>query len=201
MSLFETIREVVPTLPGWCELDKAMTLAAIVIAHRPAVSVEIGIFGGRSFIPIALAHQANEYGTAVGIEPWDSALAVQMQTTVADQDFWANVSMTDVEQRFWKAMKSYRLESRCQIMRQTSNETNVTQPIGLLHIDGAHNLQAKTDVLRFAKQVETGGYCVLDDLEWTGGGVKEAEKLLLSMKFQKRYPLGTGAVYQRVSLI
>ncbi len=45
--LFAQIEELVPKLDGWCVPEKACDFAAIILALRPALSVEVGVWGGR----------------------------------------------------------------------------------------------------------------------------------------------------------
>ena len=54
-NLFLDIADVVPRLNGWCSVNKAQHLAAMVCALQPVTAVEIGVFGGKSLIPMAMA--------------------------------------------------------------------------------------------------------------------------------------------------
>jgi predicted O-methyltransferase YrrM len=198
IDLFKQIAEVQPKLPGWCTPEKAAILAALVLAQRPSITLEIGIYGGSSFIPLALAHKAIGKGTAVGIEPWDRAAAIAAQTTKEDQDWWDNQNLELVYQNFMATLKTLGLENVTRILRKKSNEVNIPPAVGIAHIDGAHNEQAVTDVVRVAQHIEIGGYVVLDDLAWHGGGVTRASQRLMQMGYRQLYLLGTGAVYQRI---
>jgi predicted O-methyltransferase YrrM len=76
-QLFEKIDDLFERqLPGWCTKEKAYTLASLVIGTRPAVIVEVGVFGGRSFLPMALALKELGKGMAIGIDPWSPAASV-----------------------------------------------------------------------------------------------------------------------------
>ena len=55
---------------GWCSIEKAYALASAIIALRPGVVVEIGIWAGRSLIPMALALKKVGAGKIIGIDPW-----------------------------------------------------------------------------------------------------------------------------------
>lgn len=197
IELFQQIAEVQPKLPGWCSPEKAATLAALVIAQRPNVSLEIGIYGGSSFIPLALAHKAIGKGVVVGIEPWDKAAAIAAQTTNEDREWWANQDLEGIYQTFMANLRHLGLENVTRIIRKKSNDVEIPGALGLAHIDGGHNDQAVTDVARVAHKVEIGGYVVLDDLAWHGGGVTRASQRLVQMGYRQLYLLGTGAVYQR----
>lgn len=197
-QLFQTIAAIQPKLAGWCSPEKALTLAALVVGLRPAVTIEIGIYGGSSFIPLALAHKAVNRGVAIGIEPWDNSIAIQAQTENESREWWANQPMTVLRDKFLAELKALELEPFTQVQEVRSDHAPVPNAIGLLHVDGGHDDTAVRDVSRFAPRIELGGYCVLDDLNWFKGGVMRAEQRLLQMGFKKLYPLGTGAVYQRI---
>ena len=197
MTLNEILTKVQPGLPGWCDPQKALTLASIVIARRPACSVEIGVYGGSSFIAIAAAHQFIGYGKAIGIDAWDNQVAVAAQTENESREWWANQDLEKIYQDLFALLDLHGMGNVAQLVRQQSNRVTPPNAIGLLHVDGGHNDQAVTDVARFAPRVEPGGFVVTDDTQWVGGGVQRAESMLLTMKFRKLYALGTGAVFVR----
>ena len=197
MNLFNILQEIQPKLPGWCNPLKALTLASIVIARRPACSVEIGVYGGSSFIAIAVAHQLIGYGKAIGIDAWDNQVAVAAQTENESREWWANQDLEKIYQDLFALLDLHGMGNVAQLVRQQSNRVTPPNSIGLLHVDGGHNDQAITDVVRFAPRVEPGGFVVTDDTNWTGGGVQRAEAMLITMKFRKLYALGTGAVFVR----
>lgn len=170
----------------------------MVVALQPQVTVEIGVFGGSSFIPLALAHQHIGFGLAIGIDPWSRDEAMRGET--AENSDWA--SKQDYEgiyQAFMGNLRVLGLQTVTRIIRNTSDNAPVPNVIDLLHIDGNHQTQAVSDVSRYATKVRMGGLCVMDDLNWVGGQVGRAAQILQqSLRFKKLYPLGTGAVFQRV---
>lgn len=196
-SLFDTIAKVQPSLPGWCTPQKAITLASIVVARRPAVSVEIGIYGGSSLIPLALAHKAVGSGIVIGIDPWSNQVAIEAQTENESRQWWADQDLEKIRRDFFEQIKTLQLEPFVKIMRFKSDDVEVPNAIGLFHCDGAHSDQAIRDVSRFAPNVVIGGFVVTDDSDWHGGGVTRAEQRLAQMRFTKLYALGTGSVFQR----
>ncbi len=198
-ELFKVIAEVHPLLPGWCSTEKAITMASLVLAYRPEVTVEIGVFGGASFIPMALAHKAIGHGVAIGIDPWDTKIAVKEQTTILDREWWADTDMNVIHGDFMNRLALLRLESVTRIQRQTSNQAHPPHAVGLLHVDGSHSATALSDIIRYAPKVVSGGFVVTDDSEWKGGGVAMGEQRLIQIGFKRLYALGTGAVFQRIS--
>jgi hypothetical protein len=197
-ALFDNIAALQPRFPGWCTLDKAFTLASMVIARRPLVSVEIGVYGGSSFFPIAMAHKAIGRGIAVGVDPWDKHVAVLAQTEQESREWWANQDLESLYQNVLLFIKEYGLQDHAKIQRKKSSEVDIPPGISLLHIDGAHNDEAVRDVARFCQHVEIGGMVVMDDLNWHGGGPARAAQRLVQIGFNHLYQIQNGAVYQRV---
>lgn len=196
--VFEAIYREQPKLPGWCSMEKAFTLASIVMAQRPAITVEVGIYGGSSLLPILLAHQGINFGIVYGIEPWSVEEAMKAQTTAADVEWWSKQNFAKLEDDLTSVMKRLGLEEFFRLVRKPSRQANPIPGTGVLHIDGAHSDQAIQDVVRFAQQVELGGYVIMDDLQWAGGGVQRAVQRLSQMGYKQLYLLGTGAVFQRL---
>lgn len=195
-QLFETIAKVQPGLPGWCCPEKAEALAAMVLSIRPQNTVELGVFGGSSFIPLALAHKEIGTGVAWGIDPWSKQASIKDEIP-ENVEFWSRVDHEWMYSQFMAKLRELSLESCTRIIRQTSDEADPPSVIDVLHLDGSHTEQAVRDVIKWMPHVRSGGFAVLDDLEWSGGGVKRAEARLLDMGFKRLYPLGTGACYQR----
>jgi cephalosporin hydroxylase len=200
IELLQQIWAIKPKLDGadWCDKAKTETLVSLVIGYRPAAVVEIGVFGGGSLIPMAMAMKRIGGGAVFGIDPWSTADAIAGQTQQVDRDWWASIDMDGVYQRFLANLKASGSEEVTKIIRRKSNEVEPPNAIGLLHVDGLHNDQAVTDVVRFAPKVELGGFCVSDDSRWHGGGPARAEQRLVQLGFKKRFDIGTGAAFQRI---
>jgi predicted O-methyltransferase YrrM len=198
-KVFAQIEEIVPTLNGWCSVEKATALAAAVFALRPRVCVEIGVLAGRSLIPVALALRELGCGCVIGIDPWDAHASIQGQTG-KDLDFWKQQSIHDSTYvELQSRISNLGLGSVTRIVRLTSDGAQVPPTIDLLHLDGNHSDQAVKDVQRFGPAVRVGGLLFADDLNWTGGGVLRAVAKLKTMGFIELYRLDTGAMFQRVS--
>jgi predicted O-methyltransferase YrrM len=197
MSLWQTLAIEQPKLPGWCIPSKAESLAAIVMALRPEVSLEIGVFGGSSFIPIALAHKEIGFGMAYGVDPWSAQESMKGETP-ANIDWWGKQDHEKLYVDFMAKLKELGLENCTRIFRQTSDSLTPPNTIDLLSLDGNHSEQAIRDVSRFAPRIRIGGICVMDDLEWPTGQVRIAEHRLIGLGFRKLYTIDTSGVYQRL---
>lgn len=198
MKLFDEIIKLNPRLYGWATPEKACTMAAAVLAIRPNVTVEIGVFGGRSLLPMAMAHKETGQGVVWGIDPWLRSESVQGQVNAGDVNYWQTLDHEIVYHDFLANLAPLGIQNIVKVIRSSSNAIVPPPVIDLLHVDGNHGEQAATDAKRFSPSVRLGGLCFLDDLDWAGGGVRRAEGVLISSGFIKLYSLDTGAMFQRV---
>lgn len=198
MSLNQRILNATKGLDGWCEPNKQLTLAHYVLAIQARMIVEIGVWGGKSLIPLAMAAQHTAPARVLAIDPWKAHESVKGQDG-EDLKWWNNQAQHDlVFDRFMLSLRTLELTGIVTVLRQSSNETLPPPTIDLLHVDGNHGPQALQDVQRFAPSIRTGGICVLDDLNWSGGAVGKAAQRLKQNGFLELHTLGTGAVYLRV---
>jgi len=72
-NVIDVVQENLKSIEGWCSLEKATKLINCIADIKPDLCVEIGVFGGSSFIPQALAIKENGKGEIVGIDPWSNA--------------------------------------------------------------------------------------------------------------------------------
>lgn len=198
-NLFTAIQELVPKLDGWCSPAKAQMLAAAVLTLRPQVSVEIGVFGGRSFLPLALAHKEIGTGILIGIDPWTEHASKQGQLNPEDYKFWATCDHEVVYQRFRNWAVQLGVMDTIRIERKQSDYADPPKVIDFLHLDGNHGPQVENDARRFMPNVRVGGLVFVDDLDWFAGYVRKAEEYMLNSGFVKLYHMDTGGMYQRIA--
>lgn len=190
--------ELNPKLMGWAELPKAISLYNLVLATRPAVIVEIGVFGGRSAIPMIMACKKNGAGIVHCVDPWSSEISASGQVTEVDRKWWGSVNHEIAYQSFMDAIRKHSLEKHCEIHRMKSAEFNPPNQIDIFHCDGNHGVDAVRDTIKFSSRVPQGGYVILDDLGWSGGHVQQSAAWLKENGFLELHPLGTGALYRKM---
>jgi len=201
MNLFQRIEQILPTLGGWCPPEKAQMLAALVMATRPATVCELGVWTGASLIPMAMALKEIGSGMILGIDPWKADASVQGQIAQPDIDFWSRQGEHEqAYSQFMEKVNGLGLQDFVRVVRKTSNEVNPPD-MDIIHVDANHGPQVLTDVIRFCPKVKQGGYCIMDDLGWTGGAVSGSISRLQAMGFRELYQIknerGWWAVYQR----
>lgn len=191
----------------WCSLDKAQALASIVVAIRPRILCEVGVWMGGSLVPMLMAlrtleqieqatHGISTKRRAIAIDAWSNEASVVGQSN-DDLRWWGGVDHEAALFSFMARLEKHGLGALCDVIRAPSDRANVDRTIDLLHIDGNHAEQAVRDVMKFGSKVTPGGIMVLDDLDWKGGHVETARDHAVNMGFRALYPLGTGIVMQR----
>lgn len=205
VELTQKVLSLVPLMPGWCTVEKSLTLAALVTGYRPKLVVEIGVYAGRSALPMAMALRSNMYGTLTAIDAW-SAGESQKGQTPEHQVWWSKQQMhDDAYDYFQRALESNHVTSYVDVIRKPSDQVDPPQRIGILHVDGNHSEQSVRDVVRFCPNIIMGGFCVMDDLGWDNHGPSKACEELGKLGFSMLYkvtnkPAGQDdwAVYQKV---
>ncbi len=200
--LFSQIVDEHPYITGWCSINKAIALASTVVALRPELVYEIGVFGGASAIPIALALKYCNAGKLIAIDPWEKSASVENMEPV-NAAWWGAVDHNDVLRKFEAHLQRLSLVPFVTIARTRSDDIT-PEEISLLHVDGNHGPQALKDAQRFGACVRVGGIAFLDDIGWSGGNVSKAVDHLLSIGFVKLYTAIDNncewGVFQRVAM-
>lgn len=202
MSIIEEALAAHGHLTGWTSKQKAEVLVSAIIALRPQFSLEIGVWGGKGCIPMAIAHKRIGVGKVIGVDPWMASSSVEGQVNEEDRKWWSDQKNHDlVYNMFMSSRKAFGLDDYLQVVRSSSDDFTPPE-LGLLVIDGNHGEQAITDTQRYAPHVNNGGLVVMDDLNWSGGAVSRAVNELLKMGFIELYRVENKsecwAVFQRL---
>ena len=153
-------------LPGWCSQEKAEVMIDLIRLIHAKTIVEIGVFGGKSLIPMAVAVKDCEGAQVYGIDPWTVEASVD-GLEGAHKDWWGQIDhealLTDLESK----IRSLDLQKQITLIRATSEEAYFSQDIDFLHIDGNHSdTSALFDVQKWVPLVRKGGLIFFDDLDW-----------------------------------
>lgn len=161
--------KVIPSIPGWCPLDKAERMMNLIYETHPNVCVEVGVFGGSSYFPTLCAMRYNKKGVGYAIDPWDNLPCVVGQTG-AHLDWWKKVDLRAIFYEFVNLMHVHKLDQYSAIMRMTSKDALCffnNESIDILHIDGNHaENSALFDAQSWLPKVKVGGYIWFDDTNW-----------------------------------
>jgi len=169
-ELQSKIEAVIAALHGWCSVEKALQMATLILDTRPEVIVEIGVFGGRSLIPQALAAVEADRGIVYGIDPWKKEAALAGSNDIANDEWWSKVDLEAIHQSCMEAIWSRALDKRACVIRATS-ETAANlfgnQTIDVLYLDGNHSEECSVqDVQLWLPKVKPLGFIWFDDTDW-----------------------------------
>ncbi len=158
-------------LHGWCRDEKmgyVYDCCYDAASKGPAVFVEVGVYGGRSFLPGAAG--IGSEGTAYAIDPW-AAEACAAGETAENAEWWTqNAGLEERFQEFVAAVKSSGIEPQTIIFRQESLVAVnhfADESIDVLHIDGNHR-KARADIHSWWPKLRTGSLIIVDDTENEG---------------------------------
>ena len=189
---FEFLPEQWHRLPGWCSPSKAKALRDLILAVRPELVVEIGVYAGRSFLPQVHALAELGSGEAVGIDPYakEAALAGGVET------IWEQVDFEGVYRKVLDLCASYPCWAILRMGSDKACELFADESIGILHIDGNHSTeQALRDVMLWLPKLKPEGYVWLDDTTWPS--VAPAAELLERWLCVPRYQVDSCVLFQK----
>jgi len=172
-TLLDKIKFALPSIQGWCSFEKASKFAEYILQHKPELVLEIGVFGGSSYIPQAMALKENGKGVIYGIDPWTTEDALEEMTSEANREWWGKLKIEQIYTHCLSNIKNFDLQDHCKIIRDKS-ENVVDQfadnSIDLLHIDGNHSeALSYKDAVAYLPKVKQGGFIFFDDIWWTEG--------------------------------
>jgi hypothetical protein len=182
---------------GWCSIEKANALASTIMAIRPNLIVELGIWSGRSLIPMALTLKRLNKGKIVGVDPFSSSDSASGLAEGKDKEWWASVDHERIFNVFKKWVTDTQIEPYIEIHRCRSDEFKHDKLglIDILHCDGNHGEPASIyDITYYAPKVRRGGFLFMDDIGWA----TKATALIPQYGFVEVYQLDTGKMFQRI---
>jgi predicted O-methyltransferase YrrM len=158
--------EYMDQLEGWCTKNKASILMDIIFMLKPKILVEIGVWGGKSLVPMAYALKVNQSGKIYGIDPWSNAESMNGMEGI-NLEWWGKVDHEKVMRGLQSKIIEFGLDEQIELIRSTSEQAPPIPSIDILHIDGNHSeLAAKIDVLKWVPLVRKGGIIIFDDTTW-----------------------------------
>ncbi len=154
-------------LEGWCAESKAGILIDLILKVKPSVILEIGVWGGKSLVPMAHALRANRKGIIYGIDPWNNDASIQETSDEANKAFWGAVDHEAVMRSLISRIDQFKLNNQITLIRSTSEDAAPIKEIDILHIDGNHSDKTSyLDVTKWVPYVKSGGWIVFDDMTW-----------------------------------
>jgi predicted O-methyltransferase YrrM len=161
------VLEDIQQLDGWCSHFKASTLMELVWFVQPQVVVEIGVFGGKSLVPMAFAlEDLGRGGIVYGIDPWSANSSAEGMDDI-HKDWWSSLDHGSILRKLQSKIGQFSLNKYIQLIQETSADAPEIPNIDILHIDGNHSDGASyLDVIKWVPLVRRGGMIVFDDITW-----------------------------------
>jgi hypothetical protein len=170
-ELRERIDAAIAPLHGWTTPEKGARLAQLVTETRADISVEIGVFGGRGTIAMAIGHELLRKGYVAGIDPWEVQASLDGVNAPANDEWWSKVDYEMIYEHFLTALLRNGVARYCRIMRERSDTAVrlfADETVSVLHQDGNHSEAiSAAEVTAWAPKLTRGGYWVADDADWT----------------------------------
>jgi len=142
-------------------------MAELVLETKPDTIVEIGCFGARSTIAMALALRENGKGKIYTIDPWKKEAALEGENQ-ANQEWWQKVDLHDIHKKAMESIWRNGLDEYVIPIRTYSHFIgSIFESIQIAVIDGNHSEVASCrDVEKYLPLVCIGGSVWFDDSNW-----------------------------------
>ena len=179
------IETTVPTLHGWCSVEKATQLYTLVLEHESPLCVELGVFAGRSLLALALGARAKN-GSAVGIDAWSKEACEQGVNDIANTEWWNKIDYDFFYNYTATVISDANLSTTTRLVRSKSAEAVdqfSSKSISLLHQDSNHSEEVTLEEVNlWFDKVKIGGHWVFDDTDWPT--TQAAQNLLLEKGYE-----------------
>lgn len=153
-------------LEGWCSKQKASILMDLIFMIKPETIVEIGVFGGKSLVPMAYALQINKTGKIIGIDPWSHTASTEGMDGV-NEEWWGKLDHEKILKGLQQKIAQFGLKDQIILLRTSSENAPLVESIDMLHIDGNHSEKTSwIDATKWIPQVRRGGIVIFDDITW-----------------------------------
>lgn len=157
-------------MEGWCTPEKGQRLYEIVQETDSKVSVELGVFGGRSLVALGLGHKEKGSGFVIGIDPWNNKACIEGNNDPANDEWWLSLDMREIYNSCQQHIEINELQGFCDTLRMRSVDVSILFPDGsvdILHQDSNHNTKTIVEELKaWVPKLKVGGLWICDDTDW-----------------------------------
>lgn len=194
------IDETLHNLDGWCTPTKGKRIARLVLEKGPGVRcVELGVFGGRSLICLALPirHCLNGIGEVHGIDPFTKDAALEGTNSKANDEWWGKIDYHAVLNKCMAVIGRLGLSHIRLLLERSQDAISKFEDdsIDILHADANHSTETSSrEVELWAPKLKPRAYWIADDIDWET--TRQAQALLIEKGFRKLEDHKTWAIYQ-----
>ena len=168
----EIIDRELPKMEGWCTPQKAKRMAVLVARANARRCVELGVFGGRSLVAMALTQRhVLGYGTTDGIDPYSVKASLEGSNDAANDEWWAKLDYQEILRGARAAIARLDLGDVARLYLERSQDAVDRYPDGsidVLHVDSNHSVEVScAEVETWHRKVRPGGYWIADDTNYS----------------------------------
>ncbi len=185
-----------PNLPGWCTPEKGRRMAEL--SYGASLCVELGVFGGRGLLAMALALRDQGSGRADGIDPYTKEAALEGTNDPANDAWWGHLDYNTI------ALMAQDLVNRqapyARLLRLTSREAVKLYDDGsidVIHQDSNHSQEVSCEEVSLwvPKMRASGAVWIFDDTNWPS--TQKAQRNLEATGFMLSEDHESWRVYTR----
>lgn len=195
-KLLEILEKDYKTIEGWCTREKALEMVKH-INDDTKLCVELGVFGGKSLLPISLINK----GITIGVDAWSKKASLDGVNEEPNNEWWGKIDYDKFFSYSVNLMNTYGCHNTSFLRMESSQAIDFFKDhsIDFLHQDSNHSEKISCmEVELYKNKVKLGGIWVFDDTNWET--TKKAQALLTSYGYDEIYDSGTWKIYKRVSI-
>lgn len=158
-------------LAGWCSDEKALLIMDLIHQNKFQTCIEIGVFSGKSIIPMAMVLKYNCKGIVFGIDCWNEFDATRgYEKNDNNYKWWSQINYDYYHSITLDKIKENKLSDYCRLIKQSSEKAAnlfIDNTIDFIHFDGNHNENFTfQDIINYFPKIKDGGYILLNDPNW-----------------------------------
>lgn len=165
-----SFQSLMDSMQGWCTPEKAERLHNLIVSSNSQLTVELGVFSGRSLIAMAMGHKLKGSGMVIGVDAWAKQAALEGTNDKANDDWWAAQDLRKIHQDCIKDIFKNEVDDYCSVLKMTSQTFGLLlndNTIDVIHADSNHSEEVTTrEVELFFPKLKSGGYWIADDSNW-----------------------------------
>jgi hypothetical protein len=180
-------------IEGWCTKEKALKMASLINSND--VCLELGVFAGRSLLPICLMTNQIVYG----VDAWDKNASLDGENSKINDEWWNKIDYTKFFIYTQNLLNKYNCKN-INLIKSTSKDAVkffIDESIDFLHQDSNHSEKIScNEVDLYYNKVKKNGIWVFDDTNWES--TKKAQQLLINYGYKEIYDSGSWKIYKRL---
>ena len=192
MERFNAIKNY-ESIEGWCTREKVIKMMEY-IPDSAKLAVELGVWGGRSLLPIAMKCTGDVYG----IDAWDVSASLEGKNDIANDEWWNKMDYNKMYNYTHTLMQKYNCYN-VKLLRMKSVDAVKLfgdHTIDFLHQDSNHSEETScAEVEVYHTKVKENGIWCFDDTNWPT--TKKAQELLFSKGYTEIYDSGSWKIYKK----